>query len=297
MSGKQTLSFLRRVFEAHGISAKSKLGQNFLIDLNLLDYICRVAEIGSNDCVLEVGTGTGSLTQRMADLAGHVVTVEIDKGLQPVAMQMCSGRNNITFVHGDCLAKKSELSPEMLAAWDRAAGATLTRKLVANLPYAIATPLISNLLATDLCIARMVFMVQWEIAERMTALPGTKDYNALSVFVQAVADVSIARKVAPTNFFPRPQVDSAIVDLIPNPQKRLAVGNVLAFRSFVRDLYIHRRKNLRQALSGAPGGKRDKTRVDSVLDQLGIDGGLRAEALNVEEHIELAKAFAADEKK
>src|SRR5207237_6028604 len=111
----------------------------------------------------------------------------------------------------------------------------------------------------------MVVMVQWEIAERLRAHPGTKDYNALSVLVQSVADVEVVRKVAPTNFHPRPKVESAIVMIRPNAAKRAKVGDVPRFRAFLRDLYTQRRKNLRQAISSGPGGKRDKSDVDAKL--------------------------------
>lgn len=292
-SPRQTLSYLLRLFESYGLEAKSKLGQNFLIDLNLLDLIVRTAELDAADAVLEVGTGTGSLTARLAEHAGAVVTVEIDKILQPVAKEVVGERPNVTFVFGDCLAKKNELNPDMLAAWDEAAkgkGCT-RRKLVANLPYVIATPLISNLLIARTDIERMVVMVQWEIAERMRAAPNTKDYNALSVLVQSVADVETVRKVLPSNFHPRPKVDSAIVLIKPNAQKRAKVGDVPRFRAFLRDLYVHRRKNLRQALIGWPGGRREKADVDAKLADLGLDGTLRSEALDLDQHLRLAAAF------
>jgi len=299
-SPRQTLSYLRSLFEAHGLDAKSKLGQNFLIDLNLLDLVVRTAELDRSDTVLEVGTGTGSLTARLADQAGAVVTVEIDKTLQPVAKQVVGERPNVRFVFGDALATKNELNPDMLAAWDEAArsvadsvpaGTEKRRKLVANLPYVIATPLVSNLLIARTDIERMVVMVQWEIAERLRAVVGTKDYNALSVLVQSVADVELVRKVSPTNFYPRPKVDSAIVKITPNAQKRARVGDVPKFRAFLRDLYVHRRKNLRQALAGSPQGRKDKAEVDAKLAALGIDGTVRSETLDVEQHLRLCAAF------
>jgi 16S rRNA (adenine1518-N6/adenine1519-N6)-dimethyltransferase len=293
-SPRQTLSYLRGLFEAHGLGAKSKLGQNFLIDLNLLELVVRAAELDRSDSVLEVGTGTGSLTARLAEQAGSVVTVEIDRTLQPVAKQVVGERANVRFVFGDALAGKNELSPEMLSAWDESTaqmGCT-RRKLVANLPYVIATPLITNLLIARDDIERMVVMVQWEIAERLRAAVGTKEFNALSVLVQSVADVEVVRKVLPTNFYPRPKVDSAIVKITPDAAKRARVGDVPLFRAFLRDLYVHRRKNLRQALTGWPGGRRDKAKVDAKLAELGIDGTLRSEALDVDQHLRLSAAFA-----
>ncbi|MDB5308419.1 MAG: rsmA [Gemmataceae bacterium] len=292
-SQRQTLSFLRRLFEGHGLEAKSKLGQNFLIDLNLLDLIVRTAELDRSDAVLEVGTGTGALTGRLADHAGAVCTVEIDRSLQPVAQQVIGPRPNVRFVFGDALAKKNELSPEMLAAWEEEAVAhhCARRKLVANLPYVIATPIVSNILIAGLPVERMVVMVQWEIAERMRAQVGTKDYNAMSVLVQAVADVEVVRKVLPTNFYPRPKVDSAIVKITPNAEKRAKVGDVPKFRAFLRDLYVHRRKNLRQALTGWPSGRKDKDEVDAKLAALGIDGTVRSEALDIDQHLRLCAAF------
>lgn len=288
---RQTLSFLNRLFEAHGLELKSKLGQNYLVDLNLIDLIIRSAELGPNDCVLEVGTGTGSLTAKLAEKAGSVVTIEIDRTFHPVAKEVVGPRPNVTFLLGDCLEKKNELSRDMLFAWDAAAKSHPTRKLVANLPYVIATPLISNLLISDIPVERMVVMVQWEIAERMRALPGTKDYNALSVLIQSVADVETMRKVLPANFYPRPKVDSAIVMIKPNAAKRAAVGDVRRFRNFLRDLYTHRRKNLRQGLSGWPSGRRDKVDIDAKLAELGIDGTIRAEALDLEQHLKLCQVF------
>jgi 16S rRNA (adenine1518-N6/adenine1519-N6)-dimethyltransferase len=290
-SPRQTLSYLRGLFEAHGLEAKSKLGQNFLIDLNLLDLIVRTAELDKSDAVLEVGTGTGSLTAKLAEHAGAVVTVEIDKTLQPIAKQVVGERPNVRFVFGDALATKNELNPDVIAAWDEAAGKDKRRKLVANLPYVIATPLITNLLIARDDIERMVVMVQWEIAERLRAAVGTKDYNALSVLVQSVADVEVVRKVLPTNFYPRPKVDSAIVKITPNAAKRARVGDVPKFRAFLRDLYVHRRKNLRQALVGWPQGRKDKAEVDAKLAALGIDGTVRSETLDVEQHLKLSAAF------
>jgi 16S rRNA (adenine1518-N6/adenine1519-N6)-dimethyltransferase len=137
----------------------------------------------------------------------------------------------------------------------------------------------------------MVVTVQWEIAERLMASPGVKEYAALAVLVQSLADVDLIRRLPPTVFFPRPQVDSAIVLIRPNPAKRMRVGDVVRFRIFLRDLYVHRRKNLRGGLASLPHADFSKEDVDAKLAKLGIDGTARAETLSIEDHLRLCAAF------
>ena len=157
--------------------------------------------------------------------------------------------------------------------------------------------MISNLLLSEVAIERMVVTVQWEIAERLMARPGTKDYGALAVLVQSLTDVSLVRRLAPAVFWPRPQVASAIVLLRPGAAKRAHVvevaGGVRLFRIFLRDLYVHRRKNLRGALTGWPSGRRDKAEVDRKIGELGLEGTIRAEALDGEQHLRLCAAFGS----
>lgn len=290
---RQTLSYLRTLLSEHGIRPKTKLGQNFLIDLNLIDLIVREAELTRDDLAFEVGTGTGSLTARLATHAGAVVSVEVDPAFYELAKANLADRDNVCLIHRDILQGKNELAPEVLQALDEQATRfnCTRRKLVANLPYAVAAPLIGNLLVADVPLERMVVTVQWEIAERLMATMGTKAYAALAVFVQSVADVSLLRKLAPSVFWPRPLVDSAIVKIVPNAQKRAQVGDVPRFRVFLRDLYVHRRKNLRAALTGWPGGRRDKNEVEARLNELGIDGNWRAEQLTIEQHQRLFRVF------
>jgi 16S rRNA (adenine1518-N6/adenine1519-N6)-dimethyltransferase len=294
---RQTQSYLRQLFDERGLRPKSKLGQNFLVDLNLLDLIVRTAEVGRHDLALEVGSGTGSLTGRLAEHAGWVVSVEIDPAFHALAGEAVADRPNVTLLHTDVLRGKNELSPEVLAVLrERFEAAGCRRlKLVANLPYAVATPVIANFLLTDLPFERMVVTVQWEIAERLTARPGTKDYGALAVLVQSLANVSLVRRLPPSVFWPRPEVESAIVLVRPSAEKRerltAHVGDVHRLRHFLRDLYVHRRKNLRGALAGAPSGRRPKEEVDRKLAELGLDGNVRAEALGVEDHVRLCERF------
>jgi 16S rRNA (adenine1518-N6/adenine1519-N6)-dimethyltransferase len=292
-SPRQTLSYLRTLFEERGLRPKNKLGQNFLIDLNLLDLILRTAELTPEDFVLEVGSGTGSLTARLAEQAGAVMSVEIDPAFFHLAQETTAGRDNVRLAQGDILKNKNQLNPRVLEALAEFRQRTnLSRfKLVANLPYAVATPVIANFLIAQPGLDRMVVMVQWEMAERLTARPGTKDYGALAVLVQSVADVKLVRRIPPAAFWPRPQVASAVVLIRPNASKRAAVGDVVRFRNFLRDLYVHRRKNLRGALSGLPGGRIPKDEVDRKLAQLGLPGTARSETLDVRQHLRLCEAF------
>ena len=152
-------------------------------------------------------------------------------------------------------------------------------------------PVVANLLLSDLAVERMVVTVQWEIAERLLARPGTKDYGALAVLVQSLAHVELVRQLPPAAFWPRPQVSSAIVLVRPDAAMRQHVGDPQRFRNFLRDLYVHRRKNLRGALASMPGGTFGKAEVDARLAALGIEGTVRAEALGKEEHLRLCEVF------
>jgi len=292
-STRQTLSYLRNLFTERGIKPKNKLGQNFLIDLNLLDLILRRAELTRDDLVLEVGSGTGSLTARLVEQAGAVVSVEIDPAFAALTAETVTQRENIVFLHNDILKNKNELNPDVLRALADLGQRCGTRrvKLVSNLPYAVAVPVLTNLLLSELALERMVVTVQWEIAERLLAAPATKAYGALAVLVQSLADVELIRRLSPKVFWPRPLVDSAIVHIHPNAAKRRHVRDPVRFRTFLRDLYVHRRKNLRGALASLPNRARSKSEVDARLVELGLDGSLRAEVLDVEQHLRLCEQF------
>ena len=311
-TSRQTLSYLRGLFEERGIHPKNKLGQNFLIDLNLIDLVVRSSEVGPGDVVIEVGSGTGSLTMRLIELADALVSVEIDPAFANLTAELVgthyhlygNGRKpagvsqeNCKLIHADALENKNKLNPDILSDLRALlAKPGMERvKLIANLPFAVAVPVIANLLLTDLPIERMVVMVQWEIAERLTAVPSTKDYASLAVLVQSIADVTLVRKVMPTVFWPRPKVESAIVMIRPNAAKRGKVGDVQTFRNFLRDLYSQRRKSLRAVLAGFPSRHIPKPEVDARLAELGIAGSVRAEALDVEQHLRLCQTFGGGE--
>jgi 16S rRNA (adenine1518-N6/adenine1519-N6)-dimethyltransferase len=281
------------LFIERGIKPKNKLGQNFLIDLNLLDLILRSGELTHEDLALEVGSGTGGLTARLAEQAGAIVSIEIDPAFAALTEEAVPQRDNVMLLHTDILKNKNELAPDVLRAIRELGQQRGTQrvKLVSNLPYAVAVPVITNLLLSEVALERMVVTVQWEIAERLLAAPGTKDFGALAVLVQSLADVELIRRLSPKVFWPRPLVDSAIVRIRPNAAKRGHVGDPGRFRVFLRDLYVHRRKNLRGALACLPNRGLSKSDVDARLAELGLDGALRAEVLDVEQHLRLCGRF------
>lgn len=289
---RQTQSYLRGLFTQRGLRPKNKLGQNFLIDLNLIDLVVRAAELTRADLVLEVGTGTGSLTAQLARLAGSVLSVELDASFHEMAREVLGDQAHVRLFRGDVLQNKNHLNPDVLNELQRLREVYHPErlKLVANLPYAVATPVIGNLLLTDLEIERMVVTVQWEIAERLVALPGTKEYGALAVLVQSLAEVAILRKLPPAVFWPKPKVSSAIILIKPDPERRAAIPDVQRFRVFLRELYAHRRKNLRGGLVSMKG-RESKPEVDRKLEELGINGTVRAEDLDIPTHHRLCAAF------
>lgn len=290
---RQTQRFLRELLEARGLRPNGKLGQCFLVDLNLLDLIVREAELSPLDLVLEVGTGTGSLTMKLGQAAGAVLGVELDAGLFSLAQDFTQHLPNVKLLHADILQSKNHINPVVLQLLGdgQQRGGFARLKLIANLPYVVATPVIANLLLTDLPLERMVVTVQWELAERLGAKPSTPDYGALAVFVQSVAEVTLLRKLPASAFWPKPKVESGIVKIVPSAVKRANVGDVPAFREFLHYLYLHRRKNLRGGLLAFLGERFDKPSLDEHLAQHGVDGQIRAEALSVAEHVRLFHSF------
>jgi 16S rRNA (adenine1518-N6/adenine1519-N6)-dimethyltransferase len=248
--------------------------------------------------VLEVGSGTGSLTMRLAEQAGAVLSIEIDDAFSSMTEEAIQAqRERVSLLHADVLKNKNELNPQLFLSLDnlRRRIGTKQLKLVSNLPYAVATPVITNLLLTDLEIERMVVTVQWEIAERLLAQPRSKEYSSLAVLAQSLADISLVRQLPPSVFWPRPQVGSAIVLIKPNAAKRAHVGNRQRLRHFLRDLYAHRRKNLRGALASMANATWSKAEVDGRLQELGMPGTGRAEELDLEQHLRLCQVFGEKE--
>ncbi|MFM2217481.1 MAG: Ribosomal small subunit methyltransferase [Planctomycetota bacterium] len=292
MSERQTLTFLSKTLERAGLQPKTKYGQNFLVDLNLLKILIDGAELSPQDIVLEIGTGLGSLTKTMATKAGAIVTVEVDRDLQALATKELKPFPNVRLLSCDALRNKNHLRPEVLDSVKeglrRIEGSKF--KLVANLPYNVATPILSNLLTETPLVERMVVTIQKELGERIIAKPSCKDYSALSVWMQAQCDCEILRVLPPTVFWPQPKVDSAIIRLIPNAQKRARIVDLEFFHTRLRAMFFHRRKFLRSEVFTTMKDLITKPQVDEILESLNLAPNLRAENLTVEQMIELIEA-------
>ena len=271
------------------MTPQARFGQNFLIDLNLIDLIAKTADLGPRDVVLEVGTGMGSLTQLLAAQAGHVVTIEIDRHLAPLARDEFAALGNVTLLEQDALKSKNQMHPLVIETLqekvNQIKGGRV--KLVANLPYNVATPILSNMLDIEPWPVRMVATIQLELAERIVAEPRTRDYSALSIWIQSQARVDIVRKMPASVFWPRPNVASAILDIRPQTILRDRLSDRRGFHQMVRGIFVHRRKFLRSALASAVKDQLKKSDVDGILEEMELGPDARAEQLSIEQMIEL----------
>ncbi len=287
---RQTRTHLIELFKQHGFNPRGDLGQNFLIDLNIIEFVVREAELTKQDVVLEVGSGTGGMTTFMAVEAGHVVSVEYDTNMFELASEQTADYDNVTLLNVDALQTKNRIQPvvidEVQKRLKEIPGSGL--KLVANLPYNIATPLISNLVATELPWERIVATIQLELAERMIATPGRGKYSALSVWLQAQAKVKLIKRMSPKVFWPRPAVDSAIVKITPQPEKRERISDRDFFHDFVRRVFHQRRKLLRGVVCGMYRKQLSKPAVDALLAEEGLTTESRAEEMEVDQLVSLS---------
>ncbi|WP_235951694.1 16S rRNA (adenine(1518)-N(6)/adenine(1519)-N(6))-dimethyltransferase RsmA [Crateriforma spongiae] len=295
---RQTATYLSRRLTAAGLKPLSRFGQNFLIDLNLVDLIANSAELTKDDVALEIGTGVGSLTQRLADRAGAVLSVEIDNHLFELAGEELADRTNVKLIHGDALKNKNTLRDEIMLNVRQAMsqlGENARFMLVANLPYNVATPIISNLMLETPPPDRIVVTIQKELADRIMAVPSTKDYGALSVWLQAISDPTLVRVLSPKVFWPRPKVHSAILRLDLDRDRYESFEDLRYFHDTTRALFFHRRKFLRSVVVSAMKGRLEKADVDQVLADLGHDETARAEAMAVPEIVRLVEAIRVAE--
>lgn len=290
---RQTVSYLSRRFEEVGLNPNKRHGQNFLVDLNLIQMIARSADLGPQDVVLEVGTGMGSLTGMLAAKAAHVITVEIDAYLQQMASEELEDFDNIQMLKQDVLKNKNQFDEKVFEAIESALAVDPNRifKLAANLPYNIATPVIANLLRSQVIPAKMSVTIQKELADRILAKPGSKDYGSLSVWIQSMADPELIRIMPPHVFWPRPKVDSAILKITYRPDKAAAIPDIDFFYAFVRAMFFHRRKFLRSVAVAAFKGQLSKPQVDEVLAEAELKTDSRTEQLNVADLQALSELF------
>ena len=290
-SEKQTLSFLSRRFRQAGIEPRTDLGQNFMIDMNLQRVLLETARLGPDDVVLEVGTGTGGLTQQMAPLVAAVVSVEVDRNLHQLAGEELFHFPNVTLLNTDVLKTKSRIEPAVLEAVQQQleAGASRRLKLVANLPFNVATPLISNLLALDRPPQTMTITVQKEVADRIVARPATKDFGGLAIWIQCQCRAQMVRVLPPSVFWPRPKVSSAFVQIELDENLRQRIPDRPLFHEFVRSMFCHRRKMLRSELLSIRK-EFTKAGVDELLARQGLEPTLRAEQLATEQMLRLWEA-------
>lgn len=293
MVNRQTISYLRNRFDEVGLAPNARHGQNFLIDLNLIRLLAESAEINANDVVLEIGTGMGSLTALLAAKARHVITVEIDHHLLQLAKEELESFDNITMLHQDALRNKNNFDQRVLDTIASELGKQdgLDFKLAANLPYNVATPIISNLLVAPHVPVSQTVTIQKELGDRILAAPNSKDYGALSVWVQSLCDSKLVRVLPPSVFWPRPKVHSSILHIESRPDKRDKIPDLKFFHTFVRSMFFHRRKFLRSVAIAAFKNLLDKPQVDEVLTEMKLGSDARTEQLSVEAMQEMCELF------
>ena len=265
------------ILSRHKFSIRKKYGQNFLVDVSMLEKIVETAGIGSDDAVLEIGPGLGAMTQLLAERAGSVTAVEIDKELIPILKETLADYSNVNIINGDIM--KQDLNE--LCGGKR-------YKVVANLPYYITTPIVMKLLEENASIESITIMIQKEVAQRMQTGPGSKDYGALSLAVQYYAKPVYVCTVPPECFIPRPGVESAVVrlDVFDTPPVK-AKDPEFMFK-LIRAAFNQRRKTLGNAVSGDAALNISRESVQQALSSLGMDEMIRGERLTLEEFARLA---------
>lgn len=275
----------RRLLARHGLAAKKARGQHFLVDDAVARRITAALDPRDDDLVFEIGPGLGALTVHLAKAAGRVVAVEVDRSFEPVLRERLAPFGNVAVRWED-----ARRTPWREAAGHPGAGGGRP-KLCGNLPYGLTGPLVGSALREEDLFERIVFMVQREVAERMAAAPGGRDYGYFSLFVQAHAAVEVLERVPPEAFWPRPKVESAIVRLLPRPWT-LAGASRERTLALARHAFAQRRKMLLNAL--AAGLAAPKEEVSALFRAAGIDGARRAETLTIGEFAHLAGMWRED---
>lgn len=260
---------------------QKKYGQNFLIDSNILDKIIESAQLTKDDCVLEIGPGIGTMTQYLAEQAGEVVAVEIDKNLIPILEDTLSDYSNVTILNEDIL--KVDISK---IVEERNGGKPI--KVVANLPYYITTPIIMALFESHVPLLSVTIMVQKEMADRMQVGPGTKDYGALSLAVQYYAKPEIITRVPASCFMPKPNVDSTVIRLTRYEKPPVEVEDEAYLFAVIRASFNQRRKTLANGLANAGNLGVNRQVVEETLDEMGMSRQIRGETLDLKQFTDLS---------
>lgn len=269
------------ILKKYNFVFQKKYGQNFLIDTNVLDKIIRAADIGKDDFVLEIGPGIGTLTQYLCENAGKVAAVEIDDMLIPILNDTLKEYDNVEIIHNDIL--KIDIN-ELIEHFS--GGKSV--KVVANLPYYITTPIIMGLFESKVPLDSITIMVQKEVAQRMQAGPGTKDYGALSLAVQYYADAEIVANVPPNCFMPRPAVGSAVIRLTKHKDRLYEVKDEQKMFAIIRASFNQRRKTLVNGLNNAANLPYNKAQIEDALSEMNLPPTVRGESLTLKQFAELS---------
>lgn len=269
------------IIQKYEFMFQKKFGQNFLIDTHVLEKIISAAGITKNDCVLEIGPGIGTMTQYLAENAGHVVAVEIDRNLIPILKETLVDYDNVTVINEDILRVDIKALAE-----EYNGGKPI--KVVANLPYYITTPIIMGLFESGVPIDNITVMVQKEVADRMKEGPGSKDYGALSLAVQYYAEPEIVANVPPNCFIPRPNVGSAVIRLTRHKEMPVEVKDPALMFKIIRASFNQRRKTLQNGLGNAPELPYTKEQIAAAIAEMGLTPTIRGEALSLAQFAQLS---------
>ena len=272
------------VLKKHGFSFRKKYGQNFLIDQSVLRGIIDAAGITKEDLVLEIGPGIGTLTQYLATYAGRVIAVEIDRALLPILEDTLEGWDNVTVLHADIL------KTDIRAIAERENGGKAL-KVCANLPYYITTPILMGLFESGAPFSDLTVMVQKEVADRMIAEPGTKEYGAMSLAVRYYTEPEIAFLVEPESFMPRPKVRSAIVHMKRREDSPVGVKDERMLFDLIRASFNERRKTLANGIADYAGFSFSREQAEKAICMCGLDRRVRGEKLSLEDFAHLANAL------
>ena len=266
------------IIKKYDFAFQKRFGQNFLIDGRVIDKIIAAAEITKEDTVLEIGPGIGTMTQYLAEAAGQVIAVEIDKNLLPIYEETLADYDNVTIINNDILK---------VDIYELIKGKAKKVKVVANLPYYITTPIIMGLFENHIPAESITVMVQKEVADRMQSGPGSKDYGALSLAVQYYAKPYIVANVPPNCFMPRPNVGSAVIRLTSWEEPPVTVKDEKLMFKIIRASFNQRRKTLQNGINNSPDLSFTKEQVVTALKAMGLSESVRGEALNLEQFAKL----------